>query len=100
MSKVYDIAFGMGIMFNVLLFVTLNAVSSIINQRAAESSGIEFAPAGYNWGFPFNWGEDYSMILEAGSILNFGALLLGCVFFGFLFKIIWSGISQSDGKLV
>ena len=96
MNKIFDNAFLLGVLFNFSLFVILNAASFLTNQRESESLGIQFAPAGFRWGFPFNWGESYGPILEGGSILNFGMLLLGCVFFGGLFKYIWSEVLERN----
>lgn len=101
MNKIYDTAFILGASFNFLLFIILNAVSLRTAEKEYLNSPAHiYFNSGFNWGFPFNWGEDFAMILEGGSIFNLGALLLGCVFFGFLFKIIWSGISPRDNKLV
>jgi len=97
-SKVYDIAFRMGVLFNILLFTILNIISSEINRREFENSEIWFAPAGYNWGFPFNWGENYWIITEGYSILNIIAAIFGSLFFGFLFKLVWSIISRRSAE--
>lgn len=100
MNKTFDNAFILGVIFNFSLFVILNAADLLANERKYESSGIQFAPAGFRWGFPFNWGESYGAILEGGTILNFGMLLLGGVFFGVLFKYIWSIVAPREAESV
>lgn len=96
MNKTFDNAFLLGIFFNFSLFMILNAADLLANERKYASAEIHFAPAGLRWGFPFNWGESYGVILEGGTILNIGALLLGFVFFGFLFTYIWSILSPRE----
>lgn len=99
MSKIYDIAFRMGVLFNILLFTMLNVISFTVNQSEYEKSEIKFAPAGFSWGFPFNWGKNYSVFIEGSSILNIIAAVFGCLMFGFLFKFIWSKISSNRAEL-
>lgn len=103
MSKVYTIAFRMGVLFNILLWTILNVVSfkkaeSEFFQRRIERerSGLNFPCCDYigSWGVPFDWTETYFVIGGAGTILNI-IIMTACGFaFGFLFKFVWSKISR------
>jgi len=103
MSKIYDIAFRMGVLFNVLLWTILN----IISYAIAENRHFEFirkyafgSDYRFAWGFPFKWSEKYFNVIEgAGIILNV-FIMVSCGFlFGFLFKFIWSKISRNRAEL-
>lgn len=102
MNKVYDIAFRMGVLFNVVLFTVLNVAS----YKSAESEYLEREPWAFSccnsigsWGFPFDWTEKYSMIEGAGTIFNI-IIMAACGFaFGFLFKFVWSKISRQRTEL-
>jgi uncharacterized membrane protein YbjE (DUF340 family) len=103
MSKIYDIAFRMGVLFNVLLFTLLNVGSYIIAhnnfvkgeiERESAQINVSWANYGFSWGFPFGWEEKINVIEGAGGILNI-IIAVFCGFaFGFLFKFIWSQISS------
>jgi hypothetical protein len=101
MSKIYDIAFQMGVLFNLLLFTILNVANFNVAENEYLNSGlVNFAPNnGFRWGFPFNRGENYSVIIEGGSILNIIAVILGSLLFGFLFRFVWSKISRHRANL-
>lgn len=108
MSKVYTIAFRMGVLFNVVLFTALNTISFIAaeseylqRQIERERSGISFPCCDGigSWGFPFDWTEKHSIIEGAGAILNI-IIVAACGFaFGFLFKFVWSKISRARGEI-
>lgn len=95
MSKVYDIAFRMGVLFNVVLFTLLNVINykwaeseylqrQIERERGAPSFGC--CESIGSWGFPFDWTVKYSIIEGMGTILNI-IIIAACGFaFGFLFK--------------
>jgi hypothetical protein len=103
MSKIYDIAFRMGVLFNILLFTILN----IISYTVAENRHFEFtrkyafgSDYGFAWGFPFKWSEKYFNVVEgAGTVLNVLIYVACGFFFGFLFKFIWSKISRHWAEL-
>lgn len=99
MSKIYNTAFQFGVVFNILLFTLLNLISFTVKRNEYENSEIKFAPAGFSWGFPFNWGENYSVFIEGSSILNIIAAVFGYLAFGFLFKFIEAKISLRRIKL-
>jgi len=94
MSKIYDFAFRMGVLFNIVLFTILNVISLEVNRSEYESSQIKFGPAGFSWGFPFDWGERYWILTEGYSVLNIIAAIFGSLVFGFLFRFVWSKISS------
>ena len=96
MSKIYDIAFWVGVSFYISLFTFLNVSSLEANRSEYENRAIQMAPAGYNWGFPFNWGERYSMIVEGGTIFNLIAALFGSLVFGLLFNFAWTKIQSIE----
>ena len=108
MSKVYNIAFRMGVLFNVLLWTSLNVVSFksaesefLQRQIERERSELKFPCCDYmeNWGVPFNWTAKYLVIEGAGTILNI-IIIAACGFaFGFLFKFVWSKISHQQNEL-
>jgi len=89
----------MGVLFNILLFTIWNVISFTVNNSEYENREIKFAPAGFNWGFPFNWGENYSVFIEGGSILNIITAVFSGLVLGFLFKLVWSKISQQRIEL-
>ncbi len=101
MSKIYNTAFEFGAVFNILLFTILNITSYKIAENEYLKSGlVNFAPNnGFRWGFPFNWGENYSVFIEGSSILNIIVAAFGCLVFGFLFKFVWSKISSNRAEL-
>jgi len=91
----------MGVMFNVLLFTVTNLVSySIAEAEYLSTRPVGIVPDyGFRWGFPLEWGRDYSMIIEASTILNIFLGAVSSFFFGFLFKFIWSKISRRRVEL-
>jgi hypothetical protein len=99
MSKIYNIAFRMGVLFNILLFTVLNLMTFFETRKnfiAMENSGIRAYPAyGWRWGFPFPM-FNYDYFFIDGFVLIFNAIVyIVCgFFFGFLFKFVWSKISQ------
>ena len=101
MSKIYDIAFRMGVLFNVVLWTILTLISFKIAQNdylRREHSEIRISCCDDigSWGIPFNWTEKYFVIEGAGTILNI-IIMAACGFvFGFLFKFVWSKISRHD----
>ncbi len=102
-SKVYDIAFRMGVLFNVLLFTALNLLTFLEtrnNFHDLENSGIGAFPInGWNWGFPcpaFNY-PDFQ-IYSVYLIINTGIYVLCGFMFGFLFKFVWSKISRRGAE--
>jgi hypothetical protein len=104
MSKIYNMAFQFGVVFNVLLFTFLNIISFLHasnNYKSIERS-IIYSPAGYEprWGFPFAWGETYFNIVEGGgTILNILIWVICGFLFGFLFKFAGSKISSRRVEL-
>jgi hypothetical protein len=99
MSKIYNIAFRMGVSLNILLFTMLNVISfklaenDYIRRRMEwEKSEIKFSGGGPSlggWGLPFDWNAKYFVIEGAGAILNI-IIMAACGFaFGFLFKFVW-----------
>jgi hypothetical protein len=53
MSKVYDKAFKVGFLCNILLFVVLNIISFFVSRYKYANREIKFAPVGYpRWSFP------------------------------------------------
>jgi hypothetical protein len=98
-SKIYTIAFRMGVLFDIVLFTIFNVASFIVNQSEYENRGIYFAPAGFKWGFPFDWGRQYAMLVEGGTIFNLVFWIAGGFFFGFTFKFVWSKIPERSALL-
>lgn len=103
MSKVYNTAFRMGILFNILLWTTLNVANYKIaegdfirRQIESENSQISFGGGVRfgKWGTPFDWDAKYFVIEGAGAILNILTMAVCGFFFGFLFKFVWSKISS------
>jgi|SRR5688572_28027125 hypothetical protein len=96
MSKVYSIAFRMGVLFNILLWTILNVVS-FVNVRNSHD-GLEnlgFGVFHAAWGFPipmFSY-PDFFMYIKYLFINAFVYVFCGFVF-GFLFKFVWSKISS------
>ena len=108
MSKVYDIAFRMGVLFNVLLWTILNVLNFksaenklVQRQIERERSEIKFPCCDYmgSWGVPFAWDENYGIIGGAGAILNITIMAAFGFAFGFLFKFVWSKISRRGVEL-
>jgi hypothetical protein len=99
MSKVYDIAFRMGVLFNVVLWTTVNLIDFISSRdeflRQEAAATIRFSGfSGYKWGMPFDmfrnemiW-EPYALVLNAVVYVTCGFL------FGFLFKFVRSKSSS------
>jgi hypothetical protein len=95
MSKIYDIAFRMGVLFNILLWTMLNLATYIAARNEVNRAGVTFSSStGYSWGVPFGmfrgrmlW-DEYAMVANAVIYVACG------FFFGFLFKFVWSKISR------
>jgi len=101
MSKIYDIAFRMGVLFNIVLWTILNIVS-LINLRSKIAELENRGMTGWidlRWGFPFPM-FDYDSGFIDGIVLIGNAIVyvLGAFFFGFLFKIVWSKISRHHAE--
>ena len=103
MSKIYTIAFRMGVLFNVLLFTILNVASYKIAVIESEKihSEIMFSPCcRFSWGFPFGWEEKLFDVIEGGGAILNVLIAVFCGFmFGFLFKFVWSKISSPNTEL-
>ena len=82
MSKIYNIAFRMGVLFNVLLFIALNLISFVNahNRFIEGQNGIRFSGwIDYTWGFPIKMfvnlkgsTHDLSANLARTSEVHFG----------------------------
>jgi len=102
MNKIYDKAFKVGFLFNILLFVFFNFLSYLAACEKYRESlnrvvGVSSPSYGFpNWGFPFGWDEIYlnsivSMYARGGAV-NFLIIVFCSFVFGFLFKFAWSKI--------
>ncbi len=103
MSKIYNKAFKVGFLFNILLFIFFNFLSYLAacekhRESMNRDKGIIFGPAGGfpDWGFPFGWDEIYldsivSMYARGGAV-NFLIIVFCSFVFGFLFRFAWSKI--------
>ena len=90
MSKIYDKAFKAGVWFNILLFGFSNVVSFWLAYREYAIMQPKFAPASFDWGFPFKWDKNNFGITGDGVFLS-GLIIAFCGFLrGFLFKFIWA----------
>ena len=103
-GKVYNIAFRMGVLFNILLSTTLNLLTFIETQKnfvAMNSSDLGMFPInGWNWGFPYPMFNYPELFIYADYLLiNFSICVFSSFFFGFLFKFIWSKISLRRAEL-
>jgi len=105
MYKLYNKAFNVGVLFNILLFIVFNLLSYIAAyKRYLEYRNVEtkIAPVRRfpSWGFPFSWeGGHFHTIWFADEVLNF-LIIAFCGFaFGFLFRFIWSKISSHRVEL-
>jgi len=97
MSKIYDIAFRMGVLFNILLWTFLN----LINFFEARNSFLEWENAiGASYLGEFNWGVPFPMFMNTYYLVLNTIVYVACgFFFGFLFKFVWSKISQRRAEL-
>ncbi len=95
MSKIYNTAFKMGVLFNILLFTLLNIASHIIVRKNYAQESLEapfFGHFGYRWGFPIEMFQNEHLAHPFLLVFNV-AIYVACGFcFGFLFKFIWSKI--------
>ena len=102
MSKIYDIAFRMGVLFNVLLWTILNLTSFMTNRNRFEQESLEgpfFGHFGYSWGVPFQMFRNEGLLEPYAFVLN-ALIYVACGFLcGFLFKFVWSKISQHRAEL-
>jgi hypothetical protein len=105
MFKLYNRAFNVGVLFNVLLFSALNLLSYFsAYKRYLEYRNVETKLAqvrGFpSWGFPFGWGDTHFNIIWFGDeVLNFVVLAFCGFVFGFLFRFVWSKISSRRAEL-
>lgn len=107
MSKIYDSAFKIGVIFSILVFLILNFISFVISQRDYYASGISgFAHSGYSWGFPFElyrnyFGYPHNEIgfTGQGVVLNAFVLVFFSFVIGFLFRFVWSNASARISSL-
>jgi hypothetical protein len=98
MSKIYDTAFRMGVLFSIFLFTILNVLSLTVTKKRAEE--ITFGIGGSNWGFPFDWeGKFFNVIEGGGAIMNILVAVACSFMFGFLSKFAWPKISQPRAEL-
>ena len=99
MRKIYDIAFRMGVLFNVLLWTILNLVTLFeARRKSAECEAMNFAASScyfYDyWGFPFRMFYLKEFFVDGIVLLGNAVIyVFGAFFFGFLFKYVWSAIS-------
>ncbi len=103
MSKVYNSAFKVGILFDILLFVLLNIVSYKVALKNFMQESLKapfYGHFGYSWGFPVEMFQNERLIHPLPLIIN-AAIYVACGFcFGFLFKFIWAKFQEkSDKKL-
>ncbi len=104
MYKLYDKAFKIGVLFNLLLFTVLNFLSYFAAyKKFHEYKNVEtkIAPVGryFRWGFPFNW-EGNGFYMTGDTIAVNGLIIAFCGFvFGFLFRFVWSKIASRRAEL-
>ena len=101
MSKVYNIAFRMGVLFNVLLWTVLNLITFIDRRNnfiALENSEISFS-GDFDWGFPLPMFMNQQLFDPHYLVINTIVYVVCGFFFGFLFKFIWSKISRHQAEL-
>lgn len=104
MSKIYDTAFRMGVLFNILLFTVLNLLTFIETRNGyifwSNSRFTAYPDAGWRWGFPFPMFFYQELFIDVIFLMvNALVYTVGAFFFGFLFKFVWSKISQSRAEL-
>jgi hypothetical protein len=102
MSKIYNIAFRMGVLFNVVLFTLLNIVSFVIARKNYEQESLEapfFGHFGYHWGFPIEMFQNEHLAHPFLLVFNVAIYVACGFFFGFLFKFAWSKISRYRAEL-
>jgi hypothetical protein len=95
--KLYDTAFKIGFVFNILIFVGLNFISykrAIIEEKQLLASGIDLSPCciGPSWGFPFDMTR-----FETFS-LNFVIIAFCGFIVGLIFKFVWSKFTSKQLK--
>ena len=89
MSKVYDIAFRMGVLFNVLLWTVLNLTAFLNARSDVERVGLTFSDSiSYSWGIPFEMFRGRMLWDEYAMVANAVVYVTGGFFFGFLFKYV------------
>ncbi len=103
MSKIYDIAFRMGVLFNVLLWTVLNIIDFFDARNDFlywEYRGLKFSHVGdFIWGVPFPMFRE-SMLWNSRALVLNSVIYVACAFFfGFLFKFVWSKISSRRVEL-
>jgi hypothetical protein len=106
MDKVYNKAFKVGFCFNILIFLILNIISFVVSRNEhirIWNKGIRFSGSNsdgpFLWGFPFKMflgselfrAED--LVINTFIIVGFGFIL------GFLFRFVWSKLSEGKSDL-
>ena len=86
MSSVYNKAFKVGVVINLVVFAILNAVSFVAKKRAYDASSIRLSPGGFDWGHPFAWFWDAGIGL--GFMLNFAVITFFSFVAGFVFRFL------------
>ena len=106
MYKLFNKAFNVGVLFNILLFSALNFLSYLAAyKRHLEYGDMMIGISGGGgfpaWGFPLAWGQGtYSNVAWfADEVLNFIVLTFFSFVFGFLFRFIWSKFSSRRVEL-
>ena len=99
MSKIYDIAFRMGVLFNVLLWTLLNLANYIVARNEINRAGLTFADSTHSWGVPFAMFRGRMLWDEYAMAANAVIYVFCGFFFGFLFKFVWSKISSNCAEL-
>ena len=102
MSKIYDIAFRMGVLFSVLLFTILNIASFVMARKNYARESLEapfFGHFGYSWGFPIEMFRNEGRFEPFLLVFNTAIYVACAFFFGFLFKFVWSKISRRGAEL-
>jgi hypothetical protein len=105
MYKLYNKAFNIGVLFNILLFTVFNLLSYFAAYKRSHEYtdmmiGISPVRRFPSWGFPFAWeGTNFNIIWFGNEALNF-LIIAFCGFaFGFLFRFIWSKIPSRRAEL-
>jgi hypothetical protein len=103
MSKIYTIAFRMGVLFNVLLWTILNILSFLDSREGFlywQNASFWASHLGeFNWGIPFQMFQAYELYNAKYLVLNTIVYVVCGFFFGFLFKFVRSKISRRKAVL-
>ena len=91
MFKLYDTAFKIGFIFNILIFLILNIVSfniELAKDKQLKADGISFSPpTQFSWGFPFDMTHYEFFSLNLLIISSCGFLV------GLIFRFGWSKLN-------